>query len=165
MSSMLRGNRGLNKGAHIAAVAAFVILLDYLSKKIIISKVMLFESINILPFLNIVHVQNRGAAFSILSDLGNKYFIGISFIAIIAILVYLSKLPKGLELYSLSMILGGAVGNLMDRIMIGKVTDFIDVFIGKWHWPAFNVADSALTIGIILFLLVNIKSGKRSRDS
>ncbi len=162
MSSMLRGTNGLNKGAHIAAISAFVILLDYLSKKIIVSKIMLYESINVLPFLNIIHVQNKGAAFSILTGLDNKYFIGISFIAIIAIIVYLSKLPRGLELYSLSMILGGAVGNLIDRIMIGKVTDFIDVFIGRWHWPAFNVADSALTVGIILFLLVNIKSGKKT---
>ncbi len=155
----------MNKGALITAISSIIIFLDYLTKKIIVSKIMLNESISVLPFLNIVHVQNRGAAFSILSNLGNKYFIGISVIAIIAIVVYLSRLPKGLELVALSLILGGAVGNLIDRINIGKVTDFIDVYVGEWHWPAFNVADSALTIGIILFLLVNIKQGKVTKDT
>lgn len=153
----------MNKGALITVISAIVIFLDYLTKKIIVSKVMLYESISVLPFLNIVHVQNKGAAFSILSNLGNKYFVGISVIAIIAIVVYLSRLSKGLELIALSLILGGAVGNLIDRIQIGKVTDFIDVFVGKWHWPAFNVADSALTIGIVLFLLANIQHGKETK--
>jgi len=154
----------MNKGALIAVISSIVILLDYLTKKIIVTKVMLYESINVLPFLNIVHVQNKGAAFSILSNMGNKYFIGISVIAIIAIAIYLYRLPKGLELVALSLILGGAVGNLLDRISIGKVTDFIDVFVGKWHWPAFNVADSALTIGIALFLIANIKHGKETKE-
>jgi signal peptidase II len=153
----------MNKGGLITVISSIVVFLDYLTKKIIVTKIMLFESVNVLPFLNIVHVENKGAAFSILSNLGNKYFIGISAIAIIAIVVYLSKLTKGLEFFALSLILGGAVGNLIDRIRIGKVTDFIDVFWGKWHWPAFNVADSALTIGIILFLLANIKQGKGSK--
>ena len=154
----------MNKGALIAIISSIVILLDYLTKKIIVTKVMLYESINVLPFLNIVHVQNKGAAFSILSNMGNKYFIGISVIAIIAIAIYLYRLPKGLELVALSLILGGAVGNLLDRISIGKVTDFIDVFVGKWHWPAFNVADSALTIGIALFLIANIIHGKETKE-
>ena len=154
----------MNKGALIAVISSIVILLDYLTKKIIVTKVMLYESINVLPFLNIVHVQNKGAAFSILSNMGNKYFIGISVIAIIAIAIYLYRLPKGLELVALSLILGGAVGNLLDRISIGKVTDFIDVFVGKWHWPAFNVADSALTIGIALFLIANINHGKETKE-
>jgi len=154
----------MNKGALIAVISSIVILLDYLTKKIIVTKVMLYGSINVLPFLNIVHVQNKGAAFSILSNMGNKYFIGISVIAIIAIVIYLYRLPKGLELVALSLILGGAVGNLLDRISIGKVTDFIDVFVGKWHWPAFNVADSALTIGIALFLIANIIHGKETKE-
>ncbi len=152
----------MNKGVLISVISSTVIFLDYLTKKIIVSKIMLYESINVLPFLNIVHVQNRGAAFSILSNMGNKYFVGISVIAIIAIAIYLYRLTKGLELVALSLILGGAVGNLLDRISFGKVTDFIDVFMGKWHWPAFNVADSALTIGIALFLVAHIKHGKET---
>ena len=61
-----------------------------------------------------------------------------------------------MEIISLSLVLGGAVGNLIDRIRIGKVTDFIDFYINNWHWPSFNIADSALTVGIILFLWANI---------
>jgi signal peptidase II len=158
---MSQSTGGLNKVALVAAISLSVAFLDFLTKKIIVSKIMLYESINVLPFLNIVHVQNRGAAFSLFSNLGNNYFIGISVIAIVAIIVYLSKLSRGLELYALSMILGGAVGNLLDRIVQGKVTDFIDVFVGGWHWPAFNVADSALTVGIILFLISNMRHGNR----
>lgn len=154
----------MKKGSLITVIFAVVVIFDYLTKKIIVSKITLYESINVSPFLNIVHVQNRGAAFSMLSNLGNKYFIGISVIAIIAIMLYLFRLPKGLELVALSLVLGGAAGNLIDRILIGKVTDFIDVFVGKWHWPAFNVADSALTIGIILFILASIKQGKNTRE-
>ncbi len=150
----------MNKGLLILVISSLVVCLDFLTKKAIESKVVLYDSINILPFLNIVHVQNKGAAFSILTGMGNKYFIAISVVAIFAIIVYLSKLPKGLELFSLSMILGGAVGNLIDRIRNGKVTDFIDVFVGDWHWPAFNVADSALTVGIVFFLLATIRQGK-----
>jgi len=155
----------MNKRALITVISAIIVFLDYLTKKLIVSKIMLYESINVLPFLNIVHVQNKGAAFSMLSNMGNKYFIAISVVAIIAIAIYLSRLTKGLELVALSLILGGAIGNLIDRIFIGKVTDFIDVFVGRWHWPAFNVADSALTIGIALFLLATIKQGKEPSET
>ena len=157
---MSRSGNGLNKGIPIALISSLIVLLDYFTKKTIESKVLLYESINVLPFLNIVHVENKGAAFSLLTNLGNNYFVAISIIAISVIIFYLSQLPKGLELFSLSMILGGAVGNLIDRLRIGKVVDFIDIYIGRWHWPAFNVADSALTVGIILFLLANIRRGK-----
>jgi signal peptidase II len=119
----------------------------------------------VLPFLNIVHVENRGAAFSLFSDLGNNVFIAISFIAICFIIIYLSRIRKGLELYALSLILGGAVGNLLDRIRIGKVIDFIDVFVGKWHWPAFNIADSALTVGIVLFLWANLIQSRHTKET
>ena len=111
-----------------------------------------------------MHVQNKGAAFSLFTNLGNNFFIAVSFIALVAIVMYLTRLPKGLELYSLSMILGGAVGNLIDRFRIGKVVDFIDVFVGGWHWPAFNVADSALTVGISLFIIENIRQGKLPKE-
>lgn len=159
---MLQRTVALKKSFIIILVSSFVVLLDYITKKIIITKVLLYEKINVLPFLNIVHVENKGAAFSLFSDLGNNVFIVISFIAICIIIGYLSRITKGLELYSLSMILGGAVGNLLDRMRIGRVIDFIDFFVGKWHWPAFNVADSALTVGIILFLWANLIHGKHT---
>lgn len=160
---MLRSNNGLNKGALIALISSLIVLIDYITKKAIVSRVMLYERINVLPFLNIVHIENKGAAFSLLSNLDNNYFIAISIIAVCGIIFYLSQLPKGLELFSLSVILGGAIGNLVDRLRAGKVIDFIDIFVGGWHWPAFNIADSALTVGIMLFLLANVRRGKMTK--
>lgn len=137
-----------------------VVILDYITKRAIIKYVEPHEVINILPFLRIVHIKNPGAIFGLFSNLSNNVFIFISIIAIVLIILYSIRLQRGLELFSLSLILGGAVGNLIDRITIGQVIDFIDFFIGRWHWPAFNVADSALTIGIILFLIANLRLGR-----
>jgi len=154
----------LNKKTIIALISSLVILSDFITKKIIVSKVMFYEHIDVLPFLRIVHIENKGAAFGMFSNLGNHIFIIISLIAIFFIIMYLLKIPKGLELYSLSLILGGAIGNLLDRLKTGKVIDFIDVYVNHWHWPAFNVADSALTVGIIMFIWSNFIS-IRSKDA
>jgi len=144
----------------IASVTGMIALLDFITKRLIEAYVQPYEAINIFPFLRIVHIKNPGAAFGMLSGLSNYIFIFISILAIIFISVYLHKTNKKLEVFSLSLILGGAIGNLIDRITIGKVTDFIDFFIDDWHWPAFNVADSALTVGICLFILANIKDSR-----
>jgi len=160
---MLRSDNSVRKGIYISFIAFFVVFIDVLTKRAIIANVTQYENINILPFLRIVHIENRGAAFGIFSNLGNNVFIAISLIAIVGIIVYAVRFAKGLEVYSFSLILGGALGNLHDRIMFGKVIDFIDVFVGKWHWPAFNVADSALTIGIALFIISNIWHGKAKK--
>ncbi len=154
----------MKKLKFIALISFLVALLDHLTKWIIVTTLTLHEVIDILPFLRIVHVKNPGAAFGLFSNIGNNIFIFISLAAMIFIIVYSFKIPKGLELFSLSLILGGAVGNLIDRVMIGKVVDFIDFFVGKWHWPAFNVADSALSIGIVLFLWANLKHGKDPKE-
>ena len=136
-------------------------VLDYVTKRIILDKLALYDSISVLPFLNIVYVENKGAAFGMFANLGNTFFIVISVIALLTILFYMTKIPKGLELFAISLIFGGAVGNLLDRILLGKVIDFIDVFVGTWHWPAFNVADSALTVGITLFIIATLKHPRR----
>ncbi|HDZ84054.1 MAG TPA: signal peptidase II [Nitrospirae bacterium] len=151
----------MKKSTLIALVSTLVMVLDYVTKRIILAKLAPYDRIEVFPFLNIVYVENKGAAFGMFANLGNNFFIGISVIALVVILVYMSKIPKGLELFSISLIFGGAVGNLINRIMIGKVTDFIDFYVGTWHWPAFNVADSALTIGIILFMLAAIMQSKK----
>jgi signal peptidase II len=154
----------MSKKKVIILISSIVIALDFITKKIILAKVVLHESINVLPFLRIVHVENKGAAFGSFTNLGNNFFIIISIIAIIFISVYLSKVHQKLEYISLSLVLGGAIGNLLDRIQIGKVIDFIDFFVGTWHWPAFNVADSALTVGIILFLVSNLRHGREPKE-
>lgn len=159
---MSRGAKSLRKGLFTAVVSSSVVLLDYITKKTIETYVQPHEVINVLPFLRIVNIKNTGAAFGILSNLSNNIFIFISIVAIILILIYMLRTSKRLEIFSLSLILGGAIGNLIDRVTIGKVIDFIDFFVSEWHWPAFNVADSALSIGIILFLLSNIRQWKHT---
>ena len=151
----------MKKSAFITLVSTLVMVLDYVTKRIIVAKLAPYDSIQVFPFLNIVYVENKGAAFGMFANLGNNFFMAISFIALAAILFYMSKIPKGLELFSISLIFGGAAGNLIDRIMLGKVIDFIDFYVGTWHWPAFNVADSALTVGIILFIISTLMQTRR----
>ncbi|MBI4825649.1 MAG: signal peptidase II [Nitrospirae bacterium] len=151
----------MKKNTLISLVASIVAILDFITKKLIVATVDPSNVIDILPFLRIVLVKNTGAAFGLFASLGNAFFLIITIIAIIFIIVYLTKIPKGLELVAISLILGGAVGNFIDRATIGEVVDFIDFYIGAWHWPAFNVADSALTVGITLFIWSNIFCSKK----
>lgn len=135
------------------------IVADQVTKYLIRENLSPYEGIKIIPGLNIVHVTNTGAAFGILRGAGNNFFIIISLIAISVIFYLLVKERRHFIPYSL--ILSGAIGNLIDRIFIGHVTDFIDIYAGRFHWPAFNVADSCLTIGIIL-LGIQLILGQRS---
>ncbi len=115
------------------------------------------ESIFVNSYFNIILVYNEGAAFSFLANQGGwqKYFlIFFSTIASVIILIFLKKnLDKKLFCLALSFILGGALGNLIDRILYGYVTDFLDIHIDNLHWPAFNIADSSITIGAILLII------------
>jgi len=110
-------------------------------------------------FLNLTHVQNTGVAFGLFAqhgaDGGSWLLVALGVIALVAVMVYFRYAParNRLLLSSLALIVGGAVGNLIDRLASGGVTDFIDVYVGSHHWPAFNVADSAITVGICLMLL------------
>ncbi|MEE9523678.1 MAG: signal peptidase II [Thermodesulfovibrionales bacterium] len=141
-------------------ISAAIIIFDQFTKQMIVNNIMPYEAIYVLPFFNIVNVANKGAAFGSMQFMGNPFFIVISLIAIAAV-IYL--LIKGIEdPLALSFILGGAIGNLIDRLRFGFVVDFLDVFIGRYHWPAFNVADSFLTIGIFLILLTNVLSFRKS---
>jgi signal peptidase II len=144
----------MKKPAYILSIVLSVIALDQITKFLIIGYLPLFGSIEIFPFLHIVNIRNTGAAFGMFKSLGSSFFIGISVIAIIFVINLLIR-----NIYNslgLSLVLGGAIGNLIDRILYGKVVDFIDFSIGSYHWPSFNVADSALTVGIILILLTSV---------
>lgn len=134
--------------------AVLVILSDQITKYIARDSIAHYETIRVLPFLQLVNVRNEGAAFGLFRGIGNVAFIIISVIAIVLVLVLLLRNRE--ERLGLSLILGGAAGNLIDRIFFGSVTDFIDVFVGRFHWPAFNIADSALTIGLILMIYGSI---------
>jgi signal peptidase II len=132
-------------------IAILVVLLDQITKFLVRSLIGPFDTIKVLPFLHLVSVRNEGAAFGMFKGFGNTPFIAISLIAVIVIIVLL---VKGREnRFALALILGGATGNMIDRITMGSVTDFVDVFAGRFHWPAFNVADSSLTIGLAVMLV------------
>ncbi len=138
----------------------FVILLvlDQASKVLIESHVPLHHAIEIIPgFFAIVHVENRGAAFGLLAGLSGAgtFFVVISLIAIVLICAYFRWI-KDDEVWTpfcLALVLTGAVGNLIDRFRLGSVVDFLDVQYKGWHWPAFNVADSCITVGVLLLAL------------
>ncbi|UCG78079.1 MAG: signal peptidase II [Nitrospirota bacterium] len=131
-----------------------IVIFDQFTKGLVMAHIMPYEAIYVLPFFNIVNVANRGAAFGSLQSLGNPFFVVLSLVAVVLILYLLIKEKE--NPLALSFILGGAIGNLIDRIRLGFVVDFLDLFVGRYHWPAFNVADSFLTIGISIILFLYI---------
>ncbi|WP_187312847.1 signal peptidase II [Candidatus Williamhamiltonella defendens] len=138
-------------------LSVVVIVLDLASKYWIIYHFDLYEIRPLIPFLNITYAQNTGAAFSFLADRGGwqRWFfilIAIVMIAILMRLMYRSIENKWI-IAAYALIIGGALGNLCDRIAHGFVIDFIDFYVNQWHWPTFNVADSAICIGALFILL------------
>jgi len=139
-------------------LSLLVIVLDQLSKLWVVSEFELYQSIELMPYLNLTYVHNMGAAFSFLSSAGGWqrwFFSVISVVAVLVLLVWLKRLKSTEKLLavSMSLILGGAVGNLYDRLAYGYVIDFLDAYYQKWHWPVFNIADSAIVLGVGLMLL------------
>ncbi|MGO9378231.1 MAG: signal peptidase II [Dissulfurispiraceae bacterium] len=132
------------------AVALVVLAIDQITKYYVKCHIGPLDVVHVAPFFNIVYAENTGSAFGMFKSLGSLFFIVVSISAAIALSVMIAKDPDNGIPYSL--LLGGATGNLLDRLLRGYVIDFLDVFAGMNHWPAFNVADSALTIGIILLL-------------
>ncbi|MDH3404151.1 MAG: signal peptidase II [Acidobacteriota bacterium] len=151
----------------LLAVSAAVALLDGITKAWVVAHVLPYETIAVVPgFVNLTHVRNRGVAFGLfnrLGDFGPPVLIAAGAIALVVVGVYFRRTAREerLLLWSLALILGGAVGNLADRIAHGAVTDFVDVFVGAYHWHTFNVADSAITVGICLMLLDVLRERRR----
>lgn len=151
----------------LIAVAAGVVLLDQATKEIVRAAFSLGESIPVIPgFFNLTYVRNPGAAFGFLAS-GNPalmipFFVVISLVVTAAIVYYYRQADpaRRLHRWGLSLILGGAIGNLIDRVRFLSVVDFLDFYAGSYHWPAFNAADSAITIGVGLVLL-EIVTAKR----
>jgi signal peptidase II len=151
-------------------ISAVIIVLDQVTKWLMVSWLALYETVAVMPYLNLTMAHNYGAAFSFLAQAGRwqRWFFIVLAIAIsIILIVWLAKLKPHakLEAISLSLILGGAIGNVIDRIVYGYVVDFLDVYIGSSHWPAFNVADSAICIGAVLLILDSFKSESESQTS
>lgn len=139
-------------------LSVVVVALDQWSKYLVTDSLQLFQSIPLMPSLNLVLVHNSGAAFSFLSDAGGWqrwFFTVVAVVVSIVIVVWMARLKQGERwlAVALSLILGGALGNVWDRIVHGYVVDFVDVYYGDWHWPAFNVADSAIMVGAALLII------------
>jgi signal peptidase II len=140
-------------------IAGLVLVVDQITKFIIYHWLPLYNEINVIPgFFNIVHYQNPGGAFGIFSDTENGFrhifFLLVSFLALGLVFYFYHSTPRTHRFLStgFALIFGGAVGNMVDRFRLGQVIDFLDVFVNGWHWPAFNVADSAISVGIGIFV-------------
>jgi len=140
-----------------------VLILDQCSKLVADSLLQFNQPVVLLPFLALNKVYNSGAAFSFLSDASGWqrwFFVGLTLLVSLVLVVWLRRLPAGQPrlALALSLVLGGALGNLIDRVMYGYVIDFIDLYYGTWHWPVFNLADSAITLGAALLVLDTLMS-------
>jgi len=142
-------------------LSLLIVVLDLWTKQIATESLTLYRPIELTSWLNMTLAHNYGAAFSFLSDAGGWQrwlFTGLASVVTVVLIVWLIRLPmkEKLTAAALSLVIGGAVGNLIDRIVNGYVVDFIDVYYHDSHWPAFNLADSAITCGVILLLIDGI---------
>ncbi|TVS11274.1 MAG: lipoprotein signal peptidase [Gammaproteobacteria bacterium] len=155
---------------HYAWVGALVLVLDQITKAWVRGSMMLGERTDLLPFLAWLHVENPGAAFSFLADAGGwqRWFFVVLAVVFSAWLLWeLSRLPRGeqrLLATAHGLVLGGALGNLVDRIATGRVTDFVLVHWGGAYFPAFNVADAAITVGAAFWILLAVLEWRRHRQ-
>ena len=153
-------------------LSVVIVVLDLWTKGLATESLELYRPVELTSWLNMTLAHNYGAAFSFLSDAGGWQrwlFTGLAAVVTLVLIVWLLRLPakEKLTAMALGMIIGGAIGNLIDRIINGYVVDFIDVYYQDWHWPAFNLADSAITGGVILLLIDGLflsLSGKQSGD-
>jgi len=150
-----------------------ILLLDQWTKYIIVQKLRLYQRVEVIQgFFNIIHVRNTGGAFGIFGGekggIGSVLFVVVSLIAIGAIVFLFVKIKENEKTLTLSfsLILSGAIGNLIDRLQYGEVVDFLDFHLSTYHWPAFNIADSAICIGIGLMALeLLIRDSKKKLKS
>ena len=150
-------------------ITLLVILLDQATKLVADAYLFYQQPVPIMPLFNLTLVYNKGAAFSFLSDAGGWqrwFFIVISLTISIVLVIWIGRLERSqrLQTVSIALILGGALGNLIDRSIYGYVIDFIDVYYQQYHWPAFNIADSAIFVGAILLILDSLKNHEKDSD-
>ena len=134
-----------------------LVILDQITKALVINFFNLYDSVALLPMINLTFVVNYGFAFGLLNNPSlNQILVSLVILAIIVYFLYLLiKTQDKIFQLTLTLILAGALGNFIDRIFRGFVIDFIDIYIGKYHWPAFNIADSCITVGFVV-LMINI---------
>lgn len=157
-----------NRWFLFSLISACGLLVDQVTKLYIDRSMTLYQSIPVIDgFFNIFYIRNKGAAFSFLANASWRlpFFIAVSVVASLVIIVALNKLREDQKLaqVSLSMIFSGAVGNLIDRVRLGEVIDFLDVYWRTHHWPAFNVADSLICVGVALLALDMFREERRAK--
>lgn len=156
-----RDNTGMvPKYLRFGFIALGVVLIDQVTKLLVLHHMPLHDSIPVIPgFFSLTHVHNPGGAFGFMarnsSPVTHWLFLLAALFALVMILYFYHQTPGNRPFFgfALALIFGGAIGNLIDRLRFGEVVDFLDVYIGYLHWPTFNVADSAVTVGVIIFLL------------
>ena len=150
----------------IYLLSVLVILLDQVSKMGVLGYVLEHEMIPVFPCFNLLLTFNKGVSFSLLSSDSPYAPVALSVFAlgVSALLIYwIQKEKNTLARWGLALILGGAVGNVIDRIRFGAVVDFLDFYLGDYHWPAFNIADSAICIGVVILLFSSFKKGEKKK--
>ena len=155
-----------------ALLSVSILGLDQVTKELVTARMTLYSSVAVIPGLfHLTLVTNRGALFGLFHDMASPYrnliFTFVPMLAIVVILLfqYRTTVSDTMAQAGLALILGGAVGNLIDRLRFGHVVDFLDVFIGEHHWPAFNVADASISIGVSLLVLDLLLKGRRRPDA
>lgn len=146
-------------------LTAVVIVLDQITKQLVVRHLDWFDVHPLLPNLNLVHMKNTGAAFSMLSNAPPAFFVLLGVTVSVVILWWLRRNPQGQTIVALALtlIMGGALGNVIDRVTRGHVVDFVDFYVGSWHFAAFNVADMAISAGAGLLILDMILDWRRQR--
>ena len=149
-------------------LSLLIVILDQATKWLAEALLLPFQPVPLMPLLNFTLMYNEGAAFSFLANAGGWQrwlFAGFALVMTLALTFWLLRLDKGerATAAALSLVIGGAIGNLIDRVQTGRVVDFIDFYVGTWHWPAFNVADSAISIGIVFLLITSFRSELATR--
>ncbi|VVE39986.1 MULTISPECIES: signal peptidase II [Pandoraea] len=170
------GSNGNGGGARVGStlglapwlgIAVIAILLDQVTKLTILKTFQYGEFHPLTSFFNLVLVYNKGAAFSFLAAAGGwqRWFFTLLGVVAAVVIMWLLKRHNGQKMFclSLSLILGGALGNVIDRVIYGHVIDFLDFHVGGWHWPAFNVADSAICVGAVLLVIDELRRVRRGK--
>jgi signal peptidase II len=140
-------------------IAALVVVLDRLTKWVVSQRITLHDSVDVIPgIFRLTHVQNQGAAFGLFSESPSEWKVAmlilfsVAALAVVSALLWKNGNAMNATAIALSLVFGGALGNLWDRVSSGRVIDFLDFYVGSHHWPAFNIADSAIVVGALLLL-------------
>lgn len=151
------------------SLAALLLLADQATKWLVLQAMPLGEVIPITGFFNLVHVRNPGAAFSFLADAGGwqRWLFAVFAIGVSALLIFMMRRAPEQRLFcfAAALVIGGAIGNLIDRLVFGEVIDFLDFHWQGWHWPAFNIADSGITVGAFLIIADEFLRMRKPREA